>query len=86
MSIHEASVGETQAIGLGSTSMYKYLYNEISFYKHFEGKTFVLMLDNDKGGNLCREKLEEIFKTYNIPYIVSHNNLIHLQLMYFLFY
>lgn len=72
MSIHEATGGFMQAIGLGSTSMWRYLYNEITFEgNNLKGKTFVLMLDNDKGGNVCRNNIKTLFNMYNIPYLVQ---------------
>lgn len=71
MSIYDATDGKIQAIGLGSTAMWRHLYNEISFYPHLQGKTYVLMLDNDNAGNMAMTKIEETFKIYGIPYIIQ---------------
>ncbi len=71
MSIYDVTKGAIQAIGLGSTSMWRHLYDEIDFHEHLKNKTFVLMLDNDEPGQKTQQKIIEAFGHYNVPYVVQ---------------
>ncbi len=70
MSIYEVSNGYIQAIGLGSTSMWRDVYNCIEEH-NYQNKTFVLMLDNDEPGKKCLKNIETMFKIHNISYMVQ---------------